>query len=262
MEIVVCIKQVPETFDLEWDPKRGTLLRDGDSGLLNPNDKNALEAALRLKEEHGGTITALSMGPPHAEEALREALSMGIDRAILLCDRAFAGADTWATSYTLSLALKKLAPFDLVLCGKESADGMTGHIGPQLGEFLNLPQLTCATRIDFEGRFVTIEQNLEDGYRVLKSPLPVLITVETGMNQPRIPSMDLILESYQSKKVLCWGSGDLDGLGGRCGLEGSPTRSKRIYTGQIQRGKVQLLGGQPEETAKKFVQILEEKNLI
>ena len=127
MEIVVCIKQVPENTNINWDPKTGAIIREGVSGVLNPNDRNVLEAALQLKEEHGSVITAVSMGPAQAEEVLREALSMGIDKAVLLCDKQFAGADTLSTAYTLSLALRKLAGFDLILCGKESAEALSGR---------------------------------------------------------------------------------------------------------------------------------------
>ena len=262
MEIVVCIKQVPETADVGWDPKTGALIREGVSGVLNPNDKNALEAALQLKEKHGGTLTALSMGPPQAEEALREAMSMGIDRAILLSDRQFAGADTWATSYTLSRALKKISEFDLILCGKESADGMTGHVGPQVAEFLNLPQLTYAMEIDINSPSVRIKQKLEDGYRLLESPLPVVITVERGMNQPRIPSMDRIMESYRDKEVELWGAEALEGESDHFGLKGSPTQTRNVYIQKMEKGKVEFLEGEAKDTAQELVQILKQKNLI
>ncbi|RLB27647.1 MAG: electron transfer flavoprotein subunit beta, partial [Deltaproteobacteria bacterium] len=201
MDIVVCIKQVPETTDIGWDPKTGTLIREGVGGILNPNDKNALEAALQLREQHGGLITALSMGPPQAEDALREALSMGVDKAILLNDRLFAGSDTLSTSYALSLAIKKIPSFDLILCGKESWDAMTAQVGPQLSELLNLPQLTYATVITVNRNSVKIKQKREDGVRILEASVPALITVEKEINQPRIPPMDSIMEAYRDKEV-------------------------------------------------------------
>jgi len=262
MEIVVCIKQVPETTNIDWDPKTGAIIREGVPGILNPNDKNVLEAALQVKEKHGGVITAVSMGPAQAEEALREALSMGIDKAVLLCDKQFAGADTLATSYTLSLALRKIAAFDLILCGKESADGVTGHVGPQLAEFLNLPQLTYATEIAIHDHTVRIKQKLEDCRRVLESPLPALVTMEQGCNQPRIPSMDQIMEAFQEKEVLFWSAEDLGGNSECLGLIGSPTQSRKVYLHKIERGNVQHLEGQADEAARKLIHLLKQKYLI
>ena len=261
MDIIVCIKQVPESADVSWDPDTGTLRREGVAGIVNPTDKNALEAALQLRERHGGVITALSMGPPQAEEALREALSMGVDRGVLLSDKQFAGADTLATSYTLGLAVKKISSFDLILCGKESADGMTAHVGPQLAEFLNLPQLTYATAIDVHDHTVEIRQKVEHGYRILKSPLPALVTVEREMNQPRIPPMDQIMEAFQ-KEVLRWGAQELGGEHGHFGLKGSPTQTKKIYTKKVKKGKVQLLEGEPVEKVQQLVEILKQQDLI
>ena len=177
MDIIVCIKQVPATSEIGWDPKTGTLMRERAEGVLNLNDKNALEAALQLREKHGGHSTALSMGPSQAEESLREALSMGIDRAVLLSDRAFAGADSLSTAYTLSLAARKIGSYDLILCGKESSDGMTAQVGPQIAEFLDLPQLICATEINIENTSVRIKQKTEDGFRIVEAPLPAVLTV-------------------------------------------------------------------------------------
>ena len=262
MEIVVCIKQVPETTNIDWDPKTGAIIRDGVSGVLNPNDRNVLEAALQLKEKHGGVITAVSMGPAQAEETLREALSMGIDKAILLSDKQFAGADTLATSYALSLALRKIAGFDLILCGKESADGVTGHVGPQLAEFLNVPQLTYATEIAIHDRTVRIKQKLEDCHRILEAPLPALVTVEQGCNQPRIPSMDQIMEAFQEKEVVFWSAEDLDGNSMHLGLNGSPSQTRKVYLHKIERGEIQYLEGQPEEAARKLIHLFKQKNLI
>ena len=264
MDIVVCVKQVPEAAHIGWDPDRGTLVREGIAGILNPNDKNALEAALQLKEKHGGLITAVSMGPEQADETLKEALSLGIDKTILLCDRRFAGADTLSTAYTLSLALKKIACFDLILCGKESADGMTAHVGPQLAEMLDLPQLTCATEIDVDvnGSSVQVKQKLENEHRILESPLPALITVEREINQPRITSMDLVLEACRDKEVFVWGAEDLGGKIENFGLKGSPTQSSKVYTQKVTRGTVKTLEGDAETIAGDLIEILNQKNLI
>ena len=262
MNTIVCIKQVPAASEIGWDTKTGTLLREGAEAVLNLPDKNALEAALQLKEQHGGHSTALSMGPSQAEETLREALSMGIDRAVLLSDKAFAGADTLSTAYALSLAAKKIGRYDLILCGKESSDGMTAQVGPQVAEFLNLPQLTCATEITIEDASVRIKQKVEDGFRILEAPLPVVITVEREINRPRIPSMDAIMEAYRSKEVTVWSATDLDGDPGLLGLAGSPTQSRAVYTRKVKKGEVTMLEGEPDEVAGKLIEALQLKALI
>jgi electron transfer flavoprotein alpha/beta subunit len=262
MHTIVCIKQVPATSEMKWDPKTGTLVREGAEGVLNLTDKHALEAALQLKEQHGGHSTALSMGPPQAEEALREALSMGIDRAILLSDKAFAGADTLSTAYSLSLAAKKIGSYDLILCGKESSDGMTAQVGPQVAEFLDLPQLTCATDITLEDTSVRIKQKIEDGFRILEAPLPAVITVERQINQPRIPTMDTIMEAFRSKEVAVWTAGDLEGDPGLLGLEGSPTQSRAVYTKHVKKGEVTILEGEPYDVAGKLIEVLRLKGLV
>ncbi|MDO9542349.1 MAG: electron transfer flavoprotein subunit beta/FixA family protein, partial [Kiritimatiellia bacterium] len=148
MHIVVCIKQVPDTTDVKIDPKTHTLIREGVASIINPFDMYAIEESIRIKEKKGGKVTVLTMGPPQAENALREALSMGVDNAILLSDRAFAGSDTWATSYTLSMALKKMEPFSLIICGKQASDGDTAQVGPGLAAHLNLPQITYDRKIE------------------------------------------------------------------------------------------------------------------
>jgi len=262
MDIVVCIKQVPETGEIRWNPETGTLIREGSSGVLNRNDKHAIEAALQLREAHGGSITALSMGPPQADEALREALSMGVDTGVLLSDKCFAGADTLATSYALSLAVKRIARFDLILCGKETSDGMTAQVGPQLAELLNLPQLTYATGISIHDHSVRITQKLDGDFRVLKASMPALITVERQINQPRIPAMDSIMEAYRDKEVQAWSLEDLGQGGEHFGLEGSPTTTKRVYRKEVKKGTVTLLEGDPDEAAGALIAALKEKGLL
>jgi electron transfer flavoprotein alpha/beta subunit len=262
MHIVVCIKQVPETSDVEWDSTTGSLLREGVEGILNPNDKNALEAALQIRENHGGEITALSMGPRQAEEVLREALSMGVDKAILLSDGVFAGSDTLSTSYILHRAIQKISPCDLILCGKESWDAMTAHIGPQLSELLNLPQLTYAIEITIRKNSVRIKQKMGDGFRLLESPFPALITVEKDINQPRILSMDSIMNAYRDKEVHVWTYEDLEEDITHFGLKGSPTQSRRVYIKKVQKGNVTMLEGKPDEVARNLIQLLKQKGLF
>jgi electron transfer flavoprotein alpha/beta subunit len=262
MDIVVCIKQVPETSEIGWNPETGTLLREGAPGVVNHNDKHAIEAALQLRETHGGSITALSMGPPQADESLREALSMGVDTAVLLSDKCFAGADTLATSYTLSLAVKRIGRFDLILCGKETSDGMTAQVGPQLAELLNLPQLTYATGISIHDHSVRITQRLDGGFRVLEASLPALITMEGHSNQPRIPPMDSIMEAYRDKEVQVWSLEDLGQVGEHFGLKGSPTTTRRVYTKEVTRGTLALLKGEPDEVARALIAALKGKGLL
>ncbi len=262
MDIVVCIKQVPEASDISWDNETGSLIRESASGILNPNDKNAVEAALGLKEKHGGIITAVSMGPEQAEESLREVLSMGVDRAVLLSDKKFAGADTLATAYTLGQSIKKIGVPDIILCGKESADGMTAHVGPQIAEFMNMPQITCAIEIEIKDSFIRAKQKLDNGYRVLESPMPLVITVEREINQPRMTSMELILEAYSNKEVIIWNAEDLEFSVELFGLKGSPTKTVKVYKQKVTRGKVKILPGNTESAAMEFVEILKEKSLI
>lgn len=262
MDIVVCIKQVPETGEIGWDPETGTLLREGAPCVVNHNDKHAIEAAVQLREAHGGSITALSMGPPQADDALREALSMGVDKAVLLSDNCFAGADTLATSYALSEAVKRIARFDLILCGKETSDGMTAQVGPQLAELLNLPQLTCATEISIHDHSVSITQKLEGGLRILETSLPALITVERQINQPRIPPMDSIMEAYRDKEVQAWTLEDLDSSGEHFGLKGSPTQTRTVYRKEVTRGKVTILKGEPGEAATRLIETLKQRGLV
>ncbi|MFW6147178.1 MAG: electron transfer flavoprotein subunit beta/FixA family protein [Thermodesulfobacteriota bacterium] len=262
MDIVVCIKYVPETADISWDHATGTLRREAASGMLNHNDKHAIEAALQLREAHGGSITAVSMGPPQAEDALREALSMDVDTGVLISDPALAGADTLSTAYVLSLALKKMAGFDLIICGKETSDGMTGQVGPQIAEFLGIPQLTYATEISIRNRMVRAKQKLEAFMRTLEAPLPALITVEKELNRPRIPSMDRIMEAYREKEITLWSAKDLLGTRERFGLKGSPTQIKSVYTKELKRGTATILEGEPDELAGKLINILKLKGLL
>jgi electron transfer flavoprotein alpha/beta subunit len=262
MDSIVCIKQVPETSEIRWNPETGTLIREGSSGLLNRNDKHAIEAALQLREIHGGSITALSMGPPQADEALREALGMGADGAVLLCDPCFAGADTLATSYALSLAIQRIERFDLILCGKETSDGMTAQVGAQVAELLKLPQLTYATEISVHDHSVRITQKLDEGLRVVETSIPAVITVEPHSNQPRIPAMDAIIEAYRDKEVRVWNRQDLGQGGEHFGLEGSPTTTKRVYLKEVKRGTVALLKGDPDEIAVALIAALKGKGLV
>jgi electron transfer flavoprotein beta subunit len=262
MEIVVCIKYVPETPDVGWDDTTGTLMREAANGMLNHNDKHAIEAALQLRELHGGSITTISMGPPQTEDALREALAISVDAALLLTDRVLAGADTLSTAYALSLALKKMDNVDLIICGKETSDGMTAQVGPQIADLLGIPQLTYAIEISVQNRILRTKQKLEADIRTLEAPLPALITVERDINRPRIPPMDRIMDAYREKEITLWSAKDLDGNTEYFGLKGSPTQIQAIYTKELKRGTVSMVEGEPEELADKLIQILKLRGLL
>jgi electron transfer flavoprotein beta subunit len=261
MDAIVCIKQVPNVTEVTWDPETGSLIRKGIPSIINPGDRHALEAALQLREKVKGTITVLSMGPSQVEEALREALAMGADRAVQLTDKAFAGSDTWATSYTLGLAIRKIGGFDLVLCGKEALDGMTAQVGPELAEVLGIPQLTYATSIEVNGDKVRVRQALEDIERVLETTMPALITVERIINEPRVVPMDGIIEAY-AKEIEVWQAEDLLGEKDHFGLHGSPTRLKKIFTPKLLRVDVEIFTGTPEETARGLIAKLRERHIL
>ena len=206
-------------------------------------------------------VIVLSMGPSQVEEALREALGMGVDKAIQLTDKRFAGSDTWATAYTLGLAVKKIGQYDLIICGKEAIDGMTAQVGPQLSEYLDIPQLTYATHIQIADTKVRVKQKLGDFERLLEAPMPALITIEREAFQPRVAPMDTILEAY-GKEIPVWRPEDLNGEEDNFGLKGSPTKLRKVYTPKLLKGKVEMLDGGPEEVAGKLVGKLKEKYII
>ncbi|MBI2906604.1 MAG: electron transfer flavoprotein subunit beta/FixA family protein [Chloroflexi bacterium] len=261
MNIVVCIKQVPDTQQVRIDPKTGSLIREGVPSIINPEDKNAIEEAVRLKEKHGAAVAVISMGPPQAEEALREAIAMGADRAILLTDRAFAGADTSATSYALGSALKKLAPFDLLLCGRQAIDGDTAQVGPELAEFLDLPQITYVREVEVDGATLRVKRSLEDGYELLETKMPALLTVVKDLNVPRLPSMIDIMNAYE-KEIETWHAEDIDADRNKIGLRGSPTRIRRAGPPELAAGNVEFVRGPVEEIVQKLLAILEEKHFV
>ena len=187
MNIIVCIKQVPDTNEVKLDPVTGTLIREGIPSIINPDDKAGLEAALRIKDENGAKVTVISMGPPQADLALREALAMGADEAILVTDRAFGGADTWATSSTLASAVKKL-PYDLIITGRQAIDGDTAQVGPQISEHLGLVNISYAEKITVKGEYVEVQRQYEDRYHVIKAKMPCLITALAELNDARYMS--------------------------------------------------------------------------
>ncbi len=244
MNVVVCLKQVPGTTQVKIDPQTNTLIRQGIENIINPFDTYAIEEGVRLRERTGGKVTAISMGPPQAETALREAVSLGADEGILLSDPAFAGADTWATSYTISAALRKLGQYDLVICGRQTLDGDTGQVGPQLAEMLALPFIAYVSQIEeIADGSLRVQRMVEDGYEVIESPLPAVVTVVKEINTPRLPSLRGIARS-KSATIPVWGAKELNTDPGRVGLAGSFTQVIRIFSpqrvcqGEIFQGEV------------------------
>ncbi len=255
MNIIVCIKQVPETTEVRINPETNTLIREGVKSIINPFDMYAIEEAVRLKERFGGKVTALSMGPPQAENALREAISMGIDEAILICDRAYAGSDTWATSYTLAKAIEKIMDFDLIICGKQASDGDTAQVGPGISMHLDIPQVTYVKKIEeVKENILRVERLMEEGYEIIATPMPCLLTVVKEINTPRIPSLKGMIKA-KSAKITAWTQKELNLDPQSIGLCGSPTQVVKIFT-PPQRKSGQMLKGDSQEIAKQLVELL------
>jgi electron transfer flavoprotein beta subunit len=229
MHIIVCIKQVPDTRHVRLDEKTHTLIREGVESIINPYDLYALEEGLRLKERFGGKVTVLTMGPPQAESSLREAISYGADEAVLLSDRAFAGADTWATSFTLSLGVQKIGAFDLILCGKQAVDGDTAQVGPGLAERLSIPYVTWVRRIEeVHNGLIRVQRLMDDGYDRVELPLPALLTVVKEINDPRVPSLKGKMRA-KTQAIPVWGTKELAADPEEVGLSGSFTQVIKVF---------------------------------
>jgi electron transfer flavoprotein beta subunit len=253
MHIVVCIKQVPDTHEIKLDPVKNTLMREGVEAIVNPFDMYAIEEAIRLRERLGGTITALTMGPPQAESALREAISMGVDKGILVSDAAFAGSDTWATSYTLAQAIRKLDPPGIILFGKQAADGDTAQVGPGVAAQLDLPQITYVRKIEeINENTIVAERLLETGYEVIEASLPCIITVVKEINEPRLPSLKGKMAARKAE-ITKWKATDIDADPACIGLQGSPTKVVRVFTPAPRSGG-EILTGEPREVARLLVE--------
>ena len=255
MNIIVCIKQVPETTEVKINPETNTLIREGVKSIINPFDMYAIEEALRLKDKFGGKTIVLTMGPPHAETALREAISLGIDEAVLVCDRAFAGSDTWATSYTLASAIRKLGSFDLILCGKQASDGDTAQVGPGISTHLDIPQVTYVKKIEeVKEKSLRVERMMEEGFEIIEAPLPALLTVVKEINEPRFPSLKGMMRA-KSAQITHWSQKDLNLDAQKIGLCGSPTQVVKIFT-PPQRVGGQILTGDTQEVVEKLAGLL------
>jgi len=261
LKIICLIKQVPDTTDIKINPETNTLIREGVPSIINPFDMYAIEEGLRIKEKLGGKVIAISMGPPQAEEALRDALSLGVDEALLLSHPSFAGADTWATSYTLAQAIRKLSPYDLILCGRQASDGDTGQVGPGVAEQLNIPQVAFVRRIEEIGPEMAVAQRMtEEGYEVIQMPLPALLSVVKEINEPRLPSLRGKLRA-KGAEIPIWGVDELGVKEKDVGLDGSPTKVLRIFTPPA-REKGEIWEGDPDEAADRLFNKLRDSHLL
>ena len=262
MKIVVCIKQVPDTAEVKLDPKTNTLIREGVPSIINHDDKAGLETALQLREQVGGTVTVVCMGPPQADVALREALAMGADEAYLLSAREFGGSDTYATATILAAALRKIG-FDLVITGRQAIDGDTAQVGPQIAEQLHIPQVSYAEALRAEGDHVIVQRQFEDRSHLLRVQLPCLVTALSELNQARYMSVGGIVDAY-AKDVTVWGFEDLknDLNPAFIGLNGSPTNVFQSFGKQLRAPGVVLSGLSADEAVNAIMQTLIQRHII
>ncbi|MBI2869286.1 MAG: electron transfer flavoprotein subunit beta/FixA family protein [Chloroflexi bacterium] len=261
MNVVVCLKQVPGTTQVKIEPATNTLVRQGIKNIINPFDTYALEEGVRLKERYGGRVTVLTMGPPQAEEALKEAISLGADDAVLLSDRDFAGADTLATSYTLSRAILKIGGYDLIICGRQTLDGDTGQVGPGLAEALGLPLVSYVSRIEeANAGMIRARRMVEDGHEVVESPLPAVITVVKEINTPRLPSLRGIARARGYKPAV-WSGNELDVDRSLVGLAGSVTRVIKVFVPQ-RTSRAEVLQGEPDKQVDGLLARLKQAGVI
>lgn len=266
MELLVCIKQVPDTSEIKLDPETNTLIRTGLPSIVNPFDMNALEAALKVKDLNPGTrVSVITMGPPQAQVALRECVSLGADEAYLITDRAFAGADTLATSYTIAKAIEKVQedqgkPFDMIFCGKQAIDGDTAQVGPQIAEELGIPQVTYVCDIQVMDGYVRTHREHEEGYEVLDTDMPLLITAVKALNEPRYPTLlhSIRAFNYEIKQIT---AKDMETDPTRLGLKGSPTRVRKVYSPPMRSAGTMLTNGTAESVAT-VVDVLTKRELL
>lgn len=261
MKIVVCIKQVPDTVEVKIDPKTGTLIRDGVPSIINHDDKTGIEAALQLKEQLGGTVTVVSMGPPQADVALREALAMGCDDAYLVSAREFGGSDTYATSGIIAAALKHIG-YDLIITGRQAIDGDTAQVGPQISEHLDIPVISYAKDIKIEGDSVVVERQYDDRYHVLKAKMPCLVTALSELNEPRYMTPGGIFDAYDAE-ITVWGRKDLKDVDdSNIGLAGSPTKIAKA-SDKVRKGAGEKVTPEDADQAVSYIMDkLKEKHVI
>jgi len=262
MKIVVSIKQVPATNDAKIDPETKRIIREGQKAIMNPFDTYAVEEGVRLKEKFGGEVIAITMGPPKAEAVLREAISVGADRGILLSDGAFAGSDTWATSYVLAKAIEKIGDVDLVICGKQAIDGDTAQVGPGIAAHLDWMQATYVMAVEsVETSSITVKRMHEDGYDVCELQLPAVLTVVKDINTPRVPTLKGRLAA-QKYEIPVWKPEDIGADHDKIGLKGSPTRVVKTQAPDPRKASTIRIEGSPQECAKALVRELRLRSLV
>lgn len=260
MKIIVCIKQVPDTAEVRINPETHTLIREGVPSIINPFDMHAIEAGLQIKENTGGNVTVVTMGPPHAESALRDAIAMGADNAVLLTDRAFAGSDTWATAFTLANGIKHLGA-DIIICGKQAIDGDTAQVGPEIAEFLDIPHVAYIRKIEeIKENKIVVQRLMDDGYDVIESSLPVLLTVVKELNIPRMPSLKgkMAAKKAEIKKL---NASDIGLNETDTGLKGSPTQVRNIFAPEIKKDR-KMIEGTSEEKVNALLRELKESKCL
>lgn len=261
MNVVVCIKQVPKTTKVEIDPQTNTWIREEVENIVNPFDMYALEEGIRIKEQCEGKVTVISMGPPQAEESLREAIALGADEAILLSDPAFNGSDTLATSYILSKAIAKLGEFDIIICGKQTMDSDTGQVAPQLAEQLRIPFASYVSKIEeIREGYLRVQRMVEEGHQVIEIPLPGAITVVKEINVPRLPPLRGLMNSKKAV-IPIWNAQELDVDMDKVGLAGSPTQIIKLFFPQKASGG-EIIPGDPQSQVEQLVEKLGEANII
>jgi electron transfer flavoprotein beta subunit len=261
MNIIVCMKQVPGTTEVKINPETNTLIRQGIENIINPFDTYAIEEGIRLKERYGGKVTVISMGPPQAEDALRETISLGADEAVLLSDSAFAGADTWATAFTLAKAIEKIRDYDLVICGRQTIDGDTGQVGPEIAEMLDLPFVAYVSQVeDISDRAILLRRMVEEGHEIIETTLPAVITVTKEINMPRLPSLRGIAKS-KSAIIPTWGISELGIDEDSAGRAGSSTEVIKVFFPQ-RVCVAEILEGDPESQANNLIERLKSAGLI
>ncbi|AKL97737.1 electron transfer flavoprotein subunit beta/FixA family protein [Endomicrobium proavitum] len=261
MNIIVCIKQVPNTTNVQIDAETGRLKREGVESIINPFDEYAIEEGVRLKERIGGKVTVVTMGPPQAESALREAISRGADEAVLVSDRAFGGADTLATSYALASAIKTIGDYGIIICGKQATDGDTAQVGPGIAEMLNIPHVAYVKKVESaDASAIKVERMMEDGYDLIESPLPVLLTVVKEINTPRIPSLKGKMAAKKAV-IKTLSAADIKADTQKTGLNGSPTQVMKIFTPPQRKGG-EKFSGEAQDVAKSLTAKLSEIGII
>jgi electron transfer flavoprotein beta subunit len=265
MKIIVTAKQVPDTNEVKIDPVKGTLIRDGVPSILNPDDRNALEGALALKDQYpGSTVTVVSMGPGQALIMLKECIAMGADDAVLLSSRAFGGADTCATSTTIAAGIKKIGDYDIIFAGRQAIDGDTAQVGPQVAMRLNLPVVSYVQKVvevNEAERYAIVERQMEDGHDVVKVPLPCVLTCVKELNEPRYMTVSRILYACEEADIKVWNENDVELDPSECGLNASPTKVDKSFT-PAPKGKGEMLSGTIAEMSAKLVGSLREKHVI